>query len=156
MMERIKEIFSDELQSIKFNELINIAHNYASEEKHFGKKVIIHRKGATSAYSGETGIIPGSQGAKSYIVTGLGNKDSFMSCSHGAGRKLGRKQAERELDLEKEKEKLDSLGILHSIRGKHDLDEASGAYKDIAEVMKFQEDLVKIEIELTPLGVVKG
>ncbi len=156
MMERIKEIFTDEFSDISFNEFINIAHNYASEEKHFGKKVMIHRKGATSARSGETGIIPGSQGSKSFIVSGLGNKESFMSCSHGAGRKMGRKQAERELDLDKEKEKLDSLGILHSIRGKHDLDEASGAYKDISEVMNLQKDLVKIEIELSPLGVVKG
>jgi tRNA-splicing ligase RtcB len=156
MMEKVKEIFSDELTDISFNEFINIAHNYAVKEKHFGKNVIIHRKGATSARSGETGIIPGSQGSKSYIVSGLGNKESFMSCSHGAGRKMGRKQAERELDLNIEKEKLDSLGILHSIRGKHDLDEASGAYKDISEVMDFQKDLVKIDIELSPLGVVKG
>ena len=156
MMERIKEIFTDEFRDISFNKFINIAHNYASEEKHFGKKVIIHRKGATSARTDETGIIPGSQGSKSYIVSGLGNTESFMSCSHGAGRKMGRKQAERELDLDKEKERLDSLGILHSIRGKHDLEEASGAYKDISEVMNFQKDLVKIEIELSPLGVVKG
>ncbi len=156
MMERIKEIFTDDFRDISFNELINIAHNYASEENHFGKKVIIHRKGATSARTDETGIIPGSQGSRSYIVSGLGNTESFMSCSHGAGRKMGRKQAERELDLDKEKEILDKLGILHSIRGKHDLDEASGAYKDISEVMNFQKDLVKIEIELSPLGVVKG
>ncbi|MCK5686303.1 RtcB family protein, partial [bacterium] len=113
-------------------------------------------KGATLASDGLLGIIPGSQGSKSYIVRGLGNQDSFRSCSHGAGRKMGRKQAIRELDYEKEVKKLDSQGILHSIRGKKDLNEASGAYKDINKVMSDQTDLVDIVVELSPLGVVKG
>lgn len=136
--------------------IINIAHNYARMENHFGENVMIHRKGATLATEETIGIIPGSQGTKSYIVRGKGNPDSFNSCSHGAGRKMGRKEAERSLNLEEEIKRLDDQGIVHAIRGKHDLDEASGAYKDIDEVMKNQEDLVEILVELTPLGVIKG
>ena len=155
MMSDIQEIFYKELNATP-EEIINIHHNYAAWENHFGKNVIIHRKGATSAKLGQYGIIPGSQGTKSYIVKGKGNPDSFQSCSHGAGRRMGRKQAERELNLEEEIKKLDDQGILHAIRGKGDLDEAAGAYKDISEVMKQQEDLVDIVVELTPMGVIKG
>jgi tRNA-splicing ligase RtcB len=153
MINAIKEIFERRLQA-SFGDMINIAHNYAAMEHHFGKNVLVHRKGATRAYKDELGIIPGSQGTKSYIVRGLGNKESFMSCSHGAGRKMGRKQARRELDLEEEQEKL--KGILHSVRGVDDLDEASGAYKDIDVVMENQKDLVEIVYSLEPLAVVKG
>jgi tRNA-splicing ligase RtcB len=155
MMRDITEIFFS-IMGATPKETINIQHNYAQWENHFGKNVIIHRKGATSAREGEIGIIPGSQGTKSYIVKGKGNPDSFMSCSHGAGRKMGRKQAERELNLEEEVRKLDEQGILHAIRGKKDLDEASGAYKDIDMVMRNQMDLVDIVVELSPLGVIKG
>ena len=133
---------------------INIAHNYATLENHFGKNVWVHRKGATSAKVGELGIIPGSQGTQSYIVRGLGNKESFMSCSHGAGRKMSRTQAKKELNLAEEQKKLE--GILHSVRHKGDLDEATGAYKDINVVMNNQLDLVEIVKELKPLAVVKG
>jgi len=136
--------------------LINIAHNYAKMENHFGKNVMVHRKGATLASNNTIGIIPGSQGTKSYIVRGLGNTDSFTSCSHGAGRKMGRKQAEKTLDLEEQVKLLDDQGILHEIRGVKDLDEAPGAYKDIDVVMENQKDLVEVLVELTPLGVVKG
>jgi tRNA-splicing ligase RtcB len=135
---------------------INIAHNYASKENHFENEVIVHRKGATKAEKGRIGIVPGSQGSKSYIVEGLGNKDSYNSCSHGAGRKMGRRQAIRQLNLEEEVKRLDEKGILHAIRGKRDLDEASGAYKDIGIVMKNQEDLVKIITTLSPIAVIKG
>lgn len=135
---------------------INIAHNYAAMENHFGKNVMVHRKGATLAREGTTGIIPGSQGTKSYIVQGKGNPESFMSCSHGAGRRMGRKQAERELDLAEEQKRLDDKGILHAIRGKKDLDEAAGAYKSIETVMENQSDLVDILVALEPLAVVKG
>jgi tRNA-splicing ligase RtcB len=79
-----------------------------------------------------------------------------MSCSHGAGRALGRRQAVRELDLETEKKKLEDKGILHAIRSKDDLEEASGAYKDIDTVMEEQKDLVDIKIKLTPMAVIKG
>lgn len=141
---------------VDFRTPINIHHNYAQLEHHFGENVMIHRKGATSAYEGELGIIPGSQGTKSYIVMGLGNPESFKSCSHGAGRKMSRKKAQENLDLEEEKKKLDDKGIVHSIRNKKDLDEASSAYKDIDVVMEEQEDLVEIIVELEPMGVIKG
>ena len=155
MMTRVEDIIKEVTQAT-FGDVINIAHNYARMESHFGKNVLIHRKGATSAREGEIGIVPGSQGTLSYIVQGLGSHESFQSCSHGAGRKMGRKQAQRTLDLDEEKSKLDSQGILHAIRGVDDLDEASGAYKSIDVVMKEQEDLVKPVVELRPLAVVKG
>jgi tRNA-splicing ligase RtcB len=138
------------------NGIINIAHNYARLENHFGENVMVHRKGATSAREGEIGIIPGSQGTKSYIVRGKGNQMSFTSCSHGAGRKMGRKEAERTLNLEEEKKRLDDQGVIHSIRHASDLDEAAGAYKSIDVVMENQKDLVDILVELSPVGVIKG
>ena len=156
MMERIKESVSEILQNTEYDPMINIAHNYAAIEHHFGKNVMVHRKGATRARLDELGIIPGSQGTSSYIVRGLGNKESFESCSHGAGRKMGRKQAQRELDFDAEKKRLDDLGVVHGMRNKNDLDEAAGAYKDISVVMENQKDLVEIVVELTPLAVIKG
>ena len=137
-----------------FQPWINIAHNYASLEHHYGRDVWVHRKGATLARSDTIGIIPGSQGTASYIVLGKGCADSFQSCSHGAGRKMGRKEACRKLDLEEEKKKLE--GIVHSVRNTTDLDEAPGAYKSIDTVMAEQTDLVDIIVELKPLAVIKG
>ena len=156
MMEVIKNIISFNAGSFNILQEINIPHNYASLENHYGVYVYVHRKGATSAWNEELGIIPGSQGTSSYIVSGKGNPESFSSCSHGAGRKMGRKQAERTLNFDEEKNKLDALGILHSIRGIKDLDEAPGAYKDIDMVMLEQTDLINIEVELKPLAVIKG
>ncbi|WP_066633348.1 RtcB family protein [Labilibacter marinus] len=157
MMERVQHAFQSVIKGeVEFDELINIAHNYAAWENHFGENVLVHRKGATRARLGELGIIPGSQGTKSYIVEGLGNPESFESCSHGAGRVMGRKQAQRELDLNTEIKRLDDKGIIHGIRHNKDLDEAAGAYKDIDTVMANQKDLVKIKVELEPLAVVKG
>ena len=153
MSTRIAEAFAQN-KNITFEEGINIQHNYAKMEHHSGKNVMVHRKGATSAQEGELGIVPGSQGTASYIVKGKGNPESFESCSHGAGRRMGRKQATRELHLEEEIAKL--KGILHSIRGVQDLDEAAGAYKDIDIVMAEQVDLVDIMVKLTPLAVIKG
>lgn len=155
ILKRVQEVFVDYFPEINFGEIINIAHNYAQWENHFGKDVVVHRKGATSAHKGEIGIIPGSQGTNSYIVEGLGNPESFASCSHGAGRKMGRNEAIRTLDLEEEQRKLDRLGIVHAVRSKSDLEEAPSAYKNIAHVMANQEDLVKIKVELSPLAVVK-
>ena len=135
---------------------IAISHNYAAEEEHFGRKVWVHRKGATPAFRGMRGIIPGSQGTESYIVAGKGNEESFSSCSHGAGRVLGRRQAIRHLDLQGEVQRLEKKGILHSIRRKKDLDEAPSAYKDIHRVIDQQRDLIDVLVELAPLAVVKG
>jgi tRNA-splicing ligase RtcB (3'-phosphate/5'-hydroxy nucleic acid ligase) len=156
MMERVKEAVLESFPSTAFDDMINIAHNYAALEHHFGNNVLVHRKGATSAREGEIGIIPGSQGTKSYIVRGLGNPESFMSCSHGAGRIMSRSQAVKNLNLTEEIEKRDNKGILHAIRGQKDLEEASSAYKDIDEVMALQTDLVEIIHELFPVAVVKG
>ncbi len=148
-----EEHFGSNYESLDF---VNIAHNYANWEHHYNTNVIVHRKGATSAKDGEIGIIPGSQGTKSYIVKGKGNPKSFTSCSHGAGRQMGRKQAQRSLDLNAEIEKLDKQGIIHAIRNQKDLDEAPGAYKNIDIVMENQMDLVDILVELKPLAVIKG
>jgi tRNA-splicing ligase RtcB len=155
MMERIKDIFQKETTCV-FDDMINIAHNYARLENHFGHNVMIHRKGATLADENTIGIIPGSQGTASYIVKGKGNIHSFKSCSHGAGRKMGRNVACKTLNLEEEIKALNDQGIIHGIRGVKDLDEAPGAYKDIDVVMKNQEDLVDILVELKPLAVIKG
>lgn len=156
MIKAIKLAFTEQFPNIVFDEIINIHHNYAALENHFGRDVIVHRKGATSARKGQLGIVPGCQGTKSYIVRGKGNPESFMSCAHGAGRKMGRKQAIRELDLKAQKKLLDDQGIVHGLRNASDLDEAAGAYKDISEVMENQKDLVDIVFELSPLGVIKG
>lgn len=155
MVSRIMGIINSET-GCSFGEVINIHHNYATMEHHFGKNVMVHRKGATSAREGQLGIIPGSQGTASYIVRGKGNPASLQSCSHGAGRRLGRKEACRTLDLKAEQERLDAKGILHAIRSKDDLEEAAGAYKDIDVVMAEQADLVDIVTKLEPLGVIKG
>ena len=156
MLTRVQEVLAEFFPKIDYGEIINIAHNYAKWKNHFDKNVIVHRKGATSAHKGELGIIPGSQGTKSYIVEGLGNPESFSSCSHGAGRIMGRNEAIRSLSLEDEIKKLDKKGIVHSIKSQKDLDEAPSAYKNIVQVMMDQEDLVEIKVELSPLAVVKG
>ena len=156
MMERICQTIGEVYPDVQFEPMINIAHNYAVWENHFDENCIVHRKGATRARVGEIGIIPGSQGTKSYIVEGLGNVDSFQSCSHGAGRAMSRTEAVRSLSLEAEVAKLEAQGIVHAIRGQKDLEEAAGAYKDIDEVMANQTDLVKIVTELSPVAVIKG
>ena len=156
MMERIQEVIADALPGIEFEPMINIAHNYAAWEHHYGKNVIVHRKGATLAREGIIGIIPGSQGTASYIVEGLGNPDSFNSCSHGAGRLMSRTAAVKTLSLEDEVKKLDEQGIVHAIRSQRDLEEAAGAYKDIEQVINNELDLVKILTRLLPIAVIKG
>ncbi len=156
MMEHVKASVSEVAGPVEYSEMINVSHNFAAMENHFGQKVMVHRKGATRAFAGQPGIIPGSQGSASYVVRGRGEPESFMSCSHGAGRKLGRKEARRKLDLAIEKRKLDSLGVIHAIRSRKDLDEAPGSYKDISKVMANQKDLVEIVVKLRPLAVIKG
>ncbi len=156
MMQRVEEIISDSVSDVTFEPMINIAHNYAAWENHFGENCIVHRKGATLARKGETGIIPGSQGTSSYIVEGLGNTDSFMSCSHGAGRAMSRSEATQTLNLKTEKERLDKLNIVHAIRNQKDLSEAAPAYKDIEKVIAEQLDLIKIKVHLSPIAVIKG
>ncbi len=155
MMDEVKQGFTSTFPDVEFDEMINIAHNYAAWENHFGHNVLVHRKGATRARVGEVGIIPGSMGTKSYIVEGLGNAESFMSCSHGAGRCMSRTQARKTLSLEEESHMMDLKGIIHDMC-KSQLDEAPSAYKDIDIVLENEKDLVKPLIELVPLAVVKG
>lgn len=169
MMRRIETILKDKINSnLLFgganppgslvNDWLRIEsiHNYMAIEYHFGRNVCVHRKGAVRAREGDICIIPGSQGSASYICRGLGNIHSFQSCSHGAGRKMGRKEAQGTLSLESESLALDNLGVIHSLRTQQDLDEAPGAYKDIDWVMAQQTDLVEIQTTLRPLAVIKG
>ena len=134
-------------------EAINCHHNYVAQEKHFGADVFVTRKGAISAREGELGIIPGSMGARSYIVRGLGNAESFCSCSHGAGRRMSRTAARR---------KFSQADLAEQTRGvecrKDDgvLDEIPGAYKDIDAVMANQRDLVEVVHTLKQVLCVKG
>jgi tRNA-splicing ligase RtcB len=153
MMDRISEVLGD-VTGAAIIERINIHHNYAAFEEHYGKEVLIHRKGATKATEDTVGIIPGSMGTSSYIVKGLGNPESFQSCSHGAGRRMGRREAQRKLSLTHEQDKL--KGIVHGLHSTRNLDEAPGAYKDIDQVMENQKDLVEITVKLKPLGSIKG
>jgi tRNA-splicing ligase RtcB len=134
---------------------INCHHNYTEQEHHFGENVWVTRKGAIRAREGDLGVIPGSMGTNSFIVKGLGNPDSFMSSSHGAGRKMSRTRAKKELSL-------DTLGELMAGKAWLDtkaemlLDEHPGAYKDIHKVMRDQADLVKVVVELHQILNYKG
>ena len=132
---------------------VNIHHNYANRETHFGREVWVHRKGATFAGPGVLGIIPGSMATGSYIVRGLGNPESFMSCSHGAGRVMSRGQAVRSITLESFAHKM--RGIVAET-GKEYLDEAPQAYKDLDTVILNQADLVEPVRRLHPIMNVKG
>jgi tRNA-splicing ligase RtcB len=149
MMQRFTDIVREATGAAIMDDL-DIHHNYAAFEHHYGKNMLIHRKGATQAKAGQRGVIPGSMGTASYIVSGLGEPQSFESCSHGAGRRMGRNQARRVLDLAEEQKKMGS--IIHGLRTAEDLDEAPGAYKDIDEIMEQQRDLVRVEVKLTPLA----
>ena len=132
---------------------VNCHHNYVAYEQHFGENVLITRKGAVSARKDELGIIPGSMGAKSFIVRGLGNADSFTSCSHGAGRVMSRNQAKKIINLAEHKTATQGVECR---KDKHILDESPRAYKNIEEVMRSQEDLVEIVFQLKQILCVKG
>lgn len=134
-------------------EAINCHHNYISQETHFDENVIITRKGAVSAQYDELGIIPGSMGAKSFIVRGLGNVDSFCSCSHGAGRKMSRSAAKKNITVE------DHVKATEGVECRKDegmIDESPAAYKSIDDVMASQTDLVEIVHTLKQVLCVKG
>lgn len=132
---------------------IQCHHNYASLEDHFGKQMWLTRKGAVSARLGEFGIIPGSMGAKSFIVKGKGNEDSYCSCSHGAGRKLSRGDAKRKFTIDDLK--LQTSGV-ECRKDESVLDEIPGAYKDIDAVMESQKELVEIVHTLKQIVCIKG
>jgi len=139
--------------NVRFDEPVLCHHNYVAEETHFGEELFITRKGAIRAASGQLGIIPGSMGTKSYIVRGLGSRESFESASHGAGRRMSRGAAKRKFsvdDLRRE-----TSGV--ECRKDHGvLDEIPSAYKDIDQVMENQRDLVEIVAELKQVMCVKG
>jgi tRNA-splicing ligase RtcB len=132
---------------------VNCHHNYVSREHHYGKDVLLTRKGAVSAKKGEMGIIPGSMGARSYIVRGLGNAESFCTCSHGAGRVMSRTQAKKQVSLE---EHIAATAGVECRKDEAVVDETPSAYKDIEAVMAAQDDLVEIVHTLKQVVCVKG
>ncbi len=134
-------------------EAVNCHHNYVTRENHFGENVLVTRKGAVRAAKGTLGIIPGSMGAKSFIVRGLGNAESFDSCSHGAGRVMSRTQAKKEVSLEEHV--ADTAGV-ECRKDAGVLDETPKAYKPIEAVMAAQSDLVEIVHTLKQVVCVKG
>ncbi len=132
---------------------VNCHHNYVEKEFHFGRNVWVTRKGAIRARKSDLGIIPGSMGAKSFIVRGLGNQESFMSASHGAGRKMSRTEAKKTFTLKDHREAVNGV----ECRIDADIiDETPGAYKDIDDVMNAQKDLVEVLHELKQVICIKG
>ncbi len=164
MMEAMKETVAEFVPEVNFLRMIDIHHNYAACEEHFGKKVFVHRKGATSAKLDEIGIIPGSMGTASYIVRGLGNPDSFMSCSHGAGRRMSRIAASTTLTVEECDQAMDGIVCERwhkykgygKAKGRLDLSEAPQAYKDIESVIDAERDLIEPLVRLVPMASLKG
>jgi tRNA-splicing ligase RtcB len=154
MMEAVIRAAREELPPFQLGELaVNCHHNYVAREHHFGRDVFVTRKGAVRARLGDLGIIPGSMGARSYIARGKGNPDSFMSCSHGAGRTMSRGEAKRRFSVE------DHVKATEGIECKKDasvIDETPMAYKPIDKVMAAQEDLVEVVHELRQVVCVKG
>ena len=134
-------------------EAVNCHHNYVAFEHHYGENVIVTRKGAVRARAGELGIIPGSMGAKSFIVRGKGNPESFTSCSHGAGRAMSRTKAKKMFTL------ADHAAATAGVECRKDadvIDETPGAYKAIDDVMAAQADLVDVVYTLKQVVCVKG
>ncbi len=138
---------------LAFDKPVLCHHNYVARENHFAANVLVTRKGAVRARKGDLGIIPGSMGARSFIVKGKGNKDSFNSCSHGAGRVMSRGAAKKAFTLE------DHAAATATVECRKDvgvLDETPGAYKDIQAVMDAQSDLIEVLHELRQVICVKG
>jgi len=134
-------------------EVVNCHHNYVARENHYGENVLVTRKGAVRARAGDMGIIPGSMGARSFIVRGLGNPESFNSCSHGAGRAMSRGEAKRRFSV------ADHVAATEGIECRKDssvIDETPAAYKPIDDVMNAQRDLVEIVHTLHQVVCVKG
>jgi tRNA-splicing ligase RtcB (3'-phosphate/5'-hydroxy nucleic acid ligase) len=134
-------------------EVVNCHHNYVAWEHHYGENVLITRKGAVRARAGDMGIIPGSMGARSYIVRGKGNPESFTSCSHGAGRAMSRNEAKRRFSV------ADHIAATAGVECRKDadvIDETPMAYKSIDAVMEAQKDLVEIVHTLRQVVCVKG
>jgi len=155
MAEDVRRAIARHFPDAQQDDATDIHHNYAAEEEHFGRRVVVHRKGAVHARG--TVIVPGSMGTASYVGEGLSNPLSFESCAHGAGRAMGRKEAKRRLPREDVLRDLDERGVRLFKSHKGDVaEEAPQAYKDIEDVMRHQADLVRPVVRLIPLGVVKG
>jgi len=153
MLESVQKAVKNICGKFDVGEVVNCHHNYVEPEYHFGEGVLVTRKGAIRAGMGEKGIIPGSMGARSYIVEGLGNKDSFCSASHGAGRVMSRSAAKKTFTLE---DHLKATEGIECAKDKTVLDETPAAYKDIDTVMAAEVDLVKPIHELRQIICVKG
>ena len=153
MMHEILNVLRSHFDFEVSDRAVNCHHNYIAKENHFGANVWVTRKGAVRARKGEMGIIPGSMGTDSFIVEGLGNQDSFHSCSHGAGRKMSRNQAKKTISLE---DHARAMGGIEARLDEGVLDESPAAYKDIGAVMKAQSDLVTIKHRLRQIVNVKG
>jgi tRNA-splicing ligase RtcB len=154
MMDLVLEAMARHLPSFEVtDEAVNCHHNYVERERHYGEDVWLTRKGAIRARAGELGIIPGSMGARSYIVRGKGSAESFHSCAHGAGRKMSRNAAQKAFSLEDLK--IQTEGVICR-KDKGVLDEIPGAYKNIDEVMANQSDLVEVVHTLKQVLCVKG
>ena len=134
-------------------EVSNCDTNYVEKENHFGENVYVTRKGAIRARKDDIGIIPGSMGAKSFIVRGKGNPESFHSCSHGAGRKMSRTKARKTFSMEDLDQQTQGVELN---KRKSILDEIPGAYKDIDHVMQLQSDLVEVLHTLKQVVCRKG
>jgi tRNA-splicing ligase RtcB len=147
-------VLADELRA-SAGETIDVHHNYVAREIHGGAPRYIHRKGATAAATGEPGIVPGSMGTASYLVSGRGAPASFASAAHGAGRVLTRSEARER--IRRRAFEAQMRGVVHDERRTAQLvEEAPGAYRDIIEVMEDQADLVEPLLRLEPLVVLKG
>ncbi len=141
----------------RIERVVDVHHNYAAWENHFGQNGIVHRKGAVRARAGETVLIPGSMGTASYVAEGLGNPESFNTCQHGAGRAMSRTVARKSKTSAEVYDEMAALGVsLLSGDPKGVAEEAASAYKDIEVVMAASTSLVRPVRRLTPLGVVKG
>lgn len=144
-------------EAMRWEGTVDIHHNDAALEEHYGQRVWVHRKGAVKAAAGTPTITPGSMGSGSYLGRGLGRAESFSSCSHGAGRVLSRGQAKRELSLQAQLEAIEQAGGKVFASSKEAvLDEMPGAYKDLDQVMAHQADLVEAVLRLMPLATYKG
>ena len=154
MMARVLHEMRHRLPKFQLEKMaVNCHHNYVQKETHAGVELLVTRKGAVSARAGELGIIPGSMGAKSFIVRGLGNADSFHSCSHGAGRVMSRTRARQEITLAQHRE---ATAQVECRKDAGVIDESPAAYKDIDAVMAAQSDLVEIVHTLRQMVCIKG
>jgi tRNA-splicing ligase RtcB (3'-phosphate/5'-hydroxy nucleic acid ligase) len=153
MMEAVLRVLRDEIRPFQLGEVaVNCHHNYTTRERHFGEEVLVTRKGAVRAGRGELGIIPGSMGARSYIVRGLGNPESFESCSHGAGRRMSRTAARKLFTVAEHQAA--TTGV--ECRKDESVIDETPAYKDIGAVMDAQRDLVETVHTLKQIVCVKG